>query len=195
MPRKPRRSRLRSSLLTDDQREELLFGFAFHYGFEFVRNDGSHVTSSESSFANASNKRTAWMRYRSELMAQCQPGHRPRAFYRLDLGLNILPCRWPDELNVLLDHNLIDADEAVRIEASTLMLSPKQNLEFCCSFEDPRLIAQMRLSPSVLDNTAHAFDVAARWHLYRDRPTIAERYRLRAAAIRELLAASDRRPM
>jgi hypothetical protein len=76
-------------------------------------------------FENDDEARRAWREHRTELLAGCRAGERPYGFYRWDLGIvDRVVHRWFDQLAVLLEHNLIDAEQVFAIEAEHTTLSP-----------------------------------------------------------------------
>ena len=135
-------------------------------------------------FSSGDEARAAWQQYREQIMADLScAGRQPAAFYRFDLNINV-PRRWYDELIVLLDKRLISAEEAVRIEASNQMLSGEHQEAFCAAFDDAGAIIQMRLDADGAGTLVKKFEAAARWHQWRGRPEVAERYTARADLLR-----------
>ena len=168
---KIRRKGVRQRGLNDAQEHLLIFGCVF----------GAHH---QERFASEVDERAAWELHRERLMAQVKdPGRRPHAYYKFDLGVDP-PWRWFDEIEILLDHNLIGEDEAIKIERNVEMLSGDQAEAYCASFDGEKTIAWMQLSPDSWCDFAEQFDVAAKWHQWRGREGLAERYRTRAELMR-----------
>jgi hypothetical protein len=118
-------------------------------------------------------------------MGECNhAGRRPAAYYRFELGI-APPRRWYGELATLLDHNLIDAEEAVRLERIHYMLSEKYGEVFCAAYDDEDHVRRLGLNALTGESLAEQFDVAARWHERRGRPELADTYRARARIVRE----------
>jgi hypothetical protein len=126
-------------------------------------------------FADEAAAKQAWHKYKTELLAQCQPGKRPWGFW-FDLGLD--PVDLYEEIAALLDRDLIDEEEAVAIEERLPILGEKAHAMCAISTSPPsHSNVQSRLSVAVL---ARLDALAAKWHLWRGRPERAEQY-LRAA--------------
>lgn len=141
-------------------------------------------------FENSGAERDGWNKFRAELMATSYGAGmiRPVAYFRWDLGIvDRVVHRWHDQLAVLLDRNLISAEEAERIDHAFSQLHPKQSLAYGSSFERPNAIRSLQLSRYLLSDSAQEFDFAARWHVWRGRPELAERYHLRASTVRAVL--------
>jgi hypothetical protein len=126
--RKPRRSRLMTSALSDHQRELLLHGFDLFERPRWVDTDA--VTPEESRRMAAERERQdfphggaerAWKQHRAELLPELGPGHRPSAFWRFDVQV-VPPCSWWAEIGLLLQYNLISVAEAFAVEAEHRVL-------------------------------------------------------------------------
>jgi hypothetical protein len=94
------------------------------------------------------------------------------------------PLHWYEEIRALLDRGLIDAVEAIRIEAAYTMLADDPNV--CASFEDTESLRGLKLDGRALLSSAAGFDMAITWHTWRGRPELVEQYRLRAAIVRSV---------
>jgi len=148
-----------------------------------VRGDGA-FTDGGPGFGSIAEERAAWNAYRNSLMAEYgAPGRRPFGFYRHDLGTE--PLQWFDEIRALLEHGLIDATEALLCEKVRHVLS--DNAAVYSSFESAALIRGMGLSPAVLLHCQREFELATAWHLWRGRPELVEKYKLRAQAVRDVM--------
>ena len=135
--------------------------------------------------------RAAWQQYREQIMADLNcVGRRPAAYYKYELHIDP-PGHWYHELVVLLDRNLISAEEAVRMEANNQILSGEHQESFCSALDDQAGIARMQLDPDMADELAEEFDAAARRHQWRGRSEVAERYRKRANLLRAWVADSN----
>ena len=149
----------------------------------FLYGDVFGATDNEPLFTSLEEEKRGWFLVRDELLRECRaqfgPGRRPYAYFRFELGC--APARWFEEIEVLLRHGLIDATEAVGIEATHQMLSPGQSEAFCSGFGDHGRIAQMQLGHYVLKSLADEFTIAGDFHEWRNRPGLAQRYRVRAA--------------
>lgn len=139
-------------------------------------------------FASAIEERAAWIAHRNALMAEHSgPGRRPFGFYRHDLG--VAPLQWFDEIRALLEHDLIDVTEALLCEKSHNVLSDSEAVY--SAFETAALICGMNHTPSVLLHCQREFELAITWHAWRGRPELAEKYRLRAQAVRDVMQGAD----
>jgi hypothetical protein len=140
--------------------------------------------------------RRCWNANRAELLAACPPGKRPHAFFRFDLGItDRIVWRWHDQLRVLLERGLISAEEAERCENRCPELNPAQAPEFCSSHDSRATIISSgagRLGPEIVSELVEEFEVVSRWHTWRGRPELADRYRRRAEAVRQFLEDSSR---
>ncbi len=162
-------------------------GHALHFSGamleNLVRGDGA-FTDGGPGFGSIAEERAAWNAYRNSLMAEYgAPGRRPFGFYRHDLGTE--PLQWFDEIRALLEHGLIDATEALLCEKVRHVLS--DNAAVYSSFESAALIRGMGLSPAVLLHCQREFELATAWHLWRGRPELVEKYKLRAQAVRDVM--------
>jgi hypothetical protein len=167
--------------LTRAQRERLLVGRVF-------------MGTGPSFGGSADAMRAAWRKHRAELMAtpELKPGRRPWAFFVLELGCDPGPAReWSGQLDALMDRGLIGAEEAIGIEALHPELSPTTAREFCQSFENEKVVRAMGLDDYLLGRQASEFAAAARWHEWRGRPEVAERWARRAELVRMCIVASD----
>ncbi len=186
MPRKLRRPRLRSAGLTPHQREILLFAVDDVFKPAALVDLGSLDDADVARLIAETEKRdfpegaaATWHRYRAELIhhESLSLGQRPAAFWRFDVGVTP-PCHWWAELDLLMRHNLLAPEEAIAVERDHASLSPNPPSECGGACLGP-------LNPAELGHLGAEFDVVGAWHLWRGRPELAERYRLRAQAIRD----------
>ena len=170
MPR-VRRKGFKARGLTGAQRDILLFGYVL-------------IAHGEPGFESEDEERKAWQRYGPEMIALLNhPWRKPAGYYKHELHIDPPSC-WPGELAALLDHNVITADDIVRIEACEPMLSGQHQDAYCGSFDDPASIQRVGLDPDMAESMAEEFEAAARWHQWRRRPEVAERYTARADLLR-----------
>jgi hypothetical protein len=127
-----------------------------------------------------------WKRYRSELMADpnLRPGQRPAAFWRLDLQIRP-PSNWWEELAMLCEHKLVTPEEALLIERQHNVLS--ENTAAWGAFDTAEGAHKQHFNPQVFACCQHEFEAAARWHAWRGRPELAEKYAQRAANVQRVL--------
>ena len=137
-------------------------------------------------FESETEERLMWERHRAELLAECQPGRRPAAFWRFDLRVTP-PSSWPAELGLLVAHELVTPEEMIAIEASNPLLDSRQSPQFNSSFESPDAIRRLHGDPGTLKIMHAEFRFAAEWHQRRGRPKLAESYALRARTVQEFL--------
>jgi len=174
MPRIQRRIRLR-------QRDD----FATWSTKWQVLMHGGEILENGPGFDDAEAERRGWIEHRDELLKACEPGKRPAAFYEFDLALTgRVIHKLHDQLNTLMDHDLIGAEEAVRVDNTHGVFNPRQSREFCQAFENEVMIHAQHLGEHVLRSMAYEFSVASRFHTWRGRPDLADRYALRAATTR-----------
>lgn len=139
-------------------------------------------------FENQDELKKAWSQHRISLMLEDRgPGRRPFGFYFVDLKMPRAPFHWHEELLVLMEHKLIDATEAVRIDLSRTELGPKADETTWASFGNRETILQMRPDAHSLRQTAAGFEAAAEWHTWRGRLTVADLWAHRATLIREII--------
>jgi hypothetical protein len=165
--RRNRRSRARSGSLNDHQRELLLRGIDFGALQPPVLNLSlnGHGQDDKDFPAGAE---AAWKRHRSELMSDpgLRPGQRAYGFWRFDVGISP-PANWFDEIAALMDRGMIAPEEAFTIEREHRILSPQGA---------PEHFNATGLSQAVARRAAAEFALAARWHLWRGRAAIAEKF-------------------
>jgi len=172
MPRINRRLRAQegSGRLTQPQHEQLLYGDPL---------GGGHA------FENPREEATAWRANRSELLAERHmPGMRPAGYFRFELKCDPAPG-WRAQIEELLKRELLDEAEILWAEDTYHCLDPNQPAELCKTFETVEGIRQLKLGADGLKSIAREFDLALLWHTWRGRAELAERYRTRAAAVRE----------
>lgn len=172
MPRLQRRSRLKTGELTADQAA--------------VLQHGRMIGVLGDPFEKETSELACWRKHRAVLMANCEPGTRPSAFFKFEL--KIQPTRVIDMLMALFDAGLVEPAEALAIENVHLMLNPVAARDFGSSFEDKG--AQCRFGEETLRRKVGEFEFAERWHHWRNRPELVEVYRRRAATVREALEES-----
>jgi hypothetical protein len=119
----------------------------------------------------------AWKRHGAAILSPCQPGTRPWGFYQFELGIP-MPRRWWDELEVLMDHSLIEAAEAVCLERANELLSGSQSPDLYAALVTGGFT---RLCSVTRESMSRMFRAAAKWHDYRERPALAGHYRELAA--------------
>jgi hypothetical protein len=160
--------------LTDTQREMLTYG-----DFMFTPGPGFHDEESE---------RAAWFEHRDEILAEMGnlPGRRPAGYFKYELKAN--PNNSDAELSILLDNGLIGPQEARDLERQRPILS--NDATVFDSFENESLLRRMGHLRPILEGHAQAFEVAAKWHTWRGREALAERYRLRRDTVQRVLGAS-----
>jgi hypothetical protein len=134
----------------------------------------------DGAFRSEAEERDAWRRNRALLMKDHEPGRRPFAFFKFELGVQ--SQRWSDEICALIDADQIGALEAAAIDKTYPMLSG--------NYPPPRveIVDQIQRSDagaSVLDNLAATCEMCARFHAFRGRLDLAEQYHLRAGEFRK----------
>jgi hypothetical protein len=136
-------------------------------------------------FENAGEERQAWREHRDELLKAAEPGQRQFAYFKFDLGIksDLVPIPWFEQLNILLDRELIGAEEALRIENSGRGELNPHDSDFGSIFETKAGIERHGLCEYTLRPLESAFRAAARWHGWRGRPDFAALYELRADSI------------
>ena len=121
MSRRSRRNRLLPGGLTPSQRAFLLYGDVF--------------SDSAQAFESDTAMKSAWNLHKASLLSVCGAGRRPWAFWH---ELNLDPFSPHQQLALLMERGLIDANEALLIDlAKNGMLDPNQTKEFCSAFDDP----------------------------------------------------------
>jgi hypothetical protein len=179
-----------TNLLTDAQRDVLLFGYSFAAGNKWVRNDGQPgeiIKGGALPFKDSTSAERAWRQHRQELMREeLGPGHRPAWFYRIDLGITP-PCNWAQELAILDTQHLLTPEEALAVERQHAQLNPADSGTFS-AFEDAESLRRQRLSTAVLRRAAEEFEFASLWHQARGRPELASRFALRAAITNSVMS-------
>lgn len=190
MPRINRRRRVQKQSLTAELREVLLHGVLFGKP-RLIRLDDD-IDSPLPDTATMAELKSLWIRHRAELMTEpIGLGFRPWAFYRFDLRIERPPYFWFDQLSVLLDRVLIDANEAGMIDCGDIPeLRPDQSPAYCGGFESADRIHKMRLGSQVLLHVSAEFQTAARWHLWRGRPELAARWAQRTEVVRQVVSLS-----
>jgi hypothetical protein len=141
-------------------------------------------------FADEREAELAWRANRVELMAEPFPARlRPWGHFKFDLGCN--PRWWYEEITCLLERDLISREEAFSVERRFPMLAEEAKQCFS-SFENPELIRSLWLQRGskadsyVLKRVAAECDLASKWHAWRGRKEIAERFELRSATIQQI---------
>jgi hypothetical protein len=138
-------------------------------------------------FQNAGEERQTWIEHRDELLKATEPGQRPVAFFLFDLGIkDRVTYRWFDQITVLLDRDLIGAEEAERVDHSYKELDPDQDA-LNNSFDTLEETARQQLSKYTLETLEGEFTLASRWHAWRGRPALAELYHLRSSMVHVVL--------
>lgn len=168
--------------LTEAQREWLLVG-------GFILADPRNGRP----FASEAEELAAWNEHRDELMAEARhnrAGSRPHAFFKFDL--KVTPRRGHDELAILLEHRLIDVDEARLIERFDMTLAPEQSPGLYSAFDSHELIERRGFDRYTLESVAGEFELATKWHAWRGRSEISELYRARAEAVRGVMVGMNK---
>jgi|SRR5579871_2990675 len=79
------------------------------------------------------------------------------------------------------------AEEVTWIEDNFPALAADQPDNFCSVFDDLGAIRGLNLDHAALEGVEREFIAAGAWHEARGRPELAQRYRRRAAALRQVL--------
>ncbi len=120
------------------------------------------------------------------LLESCAPGERPAAFYRVELKVP-RPRRWFDELNFLLDRGLIGPEEARVLDIQAGLLSKGQGPRFCEAFESGAGVREQGLGVGGLRYLMGEFSTAARWHRFRERPELEDKYKRLSSIVETVL--------
>ncbi len=183
MPKVRRRGfrRLYTHGLSDRQAELLVYGDVA----EALPGDGTD-------FRNEDEERAAWAMNRAELLKEpLGAGKRPHAYFKWELHEE--PRRWWDEIRLLLEHGLIDAQEAADIERAHGMLADDPQCRYYASFENEQCVRRLMTAGPPITILSHAdlFEFAERWHRWRGREALAGRYKTRAEVVRRQCEADD----
>lgn len=183
MPRKLRRARLHGGGLSHHQQQLLMHGFDFAQLPPLVKAGSQpHRTDEEIKHQMAEEDRrefgpggaaAAWNKHRAELLATCQPGHRPYAFWKFDVLVDP-PVSWWQEARLLVQHSLLTAEEELAMERVRLVLDPAKL---------PAGTAHLDYSRSVLKHMLSEHSFAAEWHRRRGRGDIADAHAAEAERI------------
>jgi hypothetical protein len=154
-----------SGTLTAAQKEILIFG-------RLVFEDPPQPP-----YQTESQERADWIQQGERLTAETQfRNRRPHGFFKYDL----LP---------LLEAGRISSDEAARIDDEFLFLDADQKAGLMAVFADETEVLRRAAVgvPWILESRLAEFQVARRWHAFRGRPLLAEKYERLCSTIEKVI--------
>lgn len=146
----------------------------------------------DADFASEQEAQRAWFVHRTRMMQQFhaeKPGRRPHAFFKFELHCE--PKSWKDEIRILLDHKLIDTREALAIERVDPVFGPQRTEDGLYQGFDILGILEQDVKCGLGTAYRELFVLAERWHRWRGRTEVAEKYGTYAEMVRRALSTRE----